>query len=471
MIGKVDPIFQGQDDPLYVSPGALGLQLVSYSQPYPDLSAEAFLRYALGMERFYWEDGRRSLTFAGFGVAANLMAWGEERFRVIQSKARALFHAAILSSPEYPLAGPRLFGGFAFRDDFAPDNTWSVFSPAHFILPHFQLAQRDDETWLTINALLSSEEHPEESLPQLREALSARYAEIQAWRGQERVSSDPPKPLQVRYPMPYTTWEQKIVHATKHMQSSDLKKVVLSRVCEIRLDKRVDADSALEYLNQHYANSYRFLFEPRPYHAFYGATPELLAEVNGDALQTMALASSIRRGTSPAEDELLVRQLLSDPKERYEHQVVVDALRRRLAAFADALEIPDAPDIYRLSNIQHLCTPIRARLLQPDGVLPVVAMLHPTPALGGSPRELAMAFIREAEPVPRGWYAAPIGCVDHRLDGVFSVAIRSAVSQEQRVWLYAGAGIVSDSLPHNEWEETALKFKPMLNALNLEIGE
>jgi menaquinone-specific isochorismate synthase len=97
----------------------------------------------------------------------------------------------------------------------------------------------------------------------------------------------------------------------------------------------------------------------------------------------------------------------------------------------------------------------------------VIAALHPTPALGGSPRELAMQLIGEYEPVPRGWYAAPVGWIDRNLNGQFGVAIRSAVAQEKRVWLYAGAGIVAESEPQKEWDETALKFKPMLNALGI----
>jgi menaquinone-specific isochorismate synthase len=91
--------------------------------------------------------------------------------------------------------------------------------------------------------------------------------------------------------------------------------------------------------------------------------------------------------------------------------------------------------------------------------------LHPTPALGGDPRDLAMQVIAEAEPVPRGWYAAPVGWIDRNLDGQFTVAIRSAVAQEKRVWMYAGAGIVAESIPQKEWDETALKFRPMLDAL------
>jgi menaquinone-specific isochorismate synthase len=444
--------------------------LVSYSQASPGILPADLLRHAQGMERFYWEDGRHSVAFAGFGVAANLMAWGDARFQEIQRKAGALFQDATLFGSDQSLAGPRLFGGLAFRDDFTPDNTWCVFSPAHFVLPHYQLTKVGDGSWLTINALLPPEENPDDSMPQLREALAARYALLKQMAEEPVEPKRKPAPVQVNYPMPYATWQQKIENATQHMGTSALNKAVLSRVCEIRFDQRVDVDGALAYLNRHYANCYRFLFEPRPFHAFYGATPELLAEVNDRSLVTMALASSIRRGATAAEDDALANQLLDDPKERYEHALVVDALKRRLAPFVEELEMPDTPAPYKLSNIQHLFTPIRAQLQQPDGVLPVVEALHPTPALGGSPRDLAMAFIREAEPVPRGWYAAPIGCVDHNLDGIFGVAIRSAVCQEQRVWLYAGAGIVADSIPEKEWEETALKFKPMLNALSLEIG-
>lgn len=461
--------FQSQDSLLGFEP-YYGGRLVSCSQASPGIKTASFIGQAIGKERFYWQDRTGSLSLAGFGVTANLMAWGENRFLTIGRKARELFQGAIIQS-ENPRVGPRLFGGFAFRNDFAPDNTWSVFSPAHFVLPHFQLTEVDGQCWLTINALVPTEERPEEILSQLFEALAARYDSLLAEQADEKAPSGRPVPTKVNYPMPYSTWEQNIRSATERMGGSAMDKVVLSRVCEIRFDRRVDVDAALAYLDEQYADCYRFLFEPRPYHAFFGATPELLADVKDDSLTTMSMASSIRRGATAAEDALLADQLLGDPKERHEHELVVNALRRRLGGFSDSLEIPEQPSVVTLSNIQHLYTPIQGRLNHPDGVLPLIEALHPTPALGGSPRRIAMEFIREAEPVPRGWYAAPIGHLDQNLDGTFGVAIRSAVSQERRVWLYAGAGIVVDSIPRKEWDETALKFKPILNALDLEIGD
>lgn len=441
--------------------------LVSYSLPAPGIAVDAFLRQALGHERFYWQNGQDEIVFAGFGVAAEIMAWGNGRFQEIERQAHALFDSAVVLNDFPPLATPRLFGGFAFRDDFTPDNTWSVFHPAHFILPHYQLVQFDGESWLTINALVPPEDDPQASLTELHAALVARRALLQEVRAPDVPHATA---VHLHYPMSSAAWAANIQTAIARMAATPLNKVVLSRVCELRFDGRVPVDGALAYLNAQYAGCFRFLFEPRPYHAFFGATPELLARVNGRDLTTMALAGSIRRGETPTADAALAQQLLNSAKDRYEHALVIESMRRRLEPLTDALSIPAAPDILRLSNIQHLHTPVNGRLRAAGGVLPLVHALHPTPALGGQPRDLAMDFIREAEPVPRGWYAAPIGWIDHRLDGEFGVAIRSAVSQQRRVWLYAGAGIVPDSQPQKEWEETALKFRPVLNALGIVNG-
>ncbi|HSM55570.1 MAG TPA: isochorismate synthase [Candidatus Sulfomarinibacteraceae bacterium] len=447
-------------------------RLVSYARPAPGISASAFLAQARGQERFFWEDVRDSIVFAGFGVAVNLLAWGQARFEHVQEQARALFSdAVLLSDTAPPLAAPRLFGGFSFRHDFTPDYAWASFHPAHFVLPHYQLVEVDGEAWLTINALLGPDEDPADALPELQEALDARYEVL---RGAAEVHSEPGarqlshgEPLSVRYPLSYEAWAAQIAEAKRRFESTPLKKVVLSRVCELRFGQQVGVDGALRFLNEHYADSYRFLFEPRPYHAFFGATPELLVKVQGATLTSMALAGSIGRSADGREDEALGQQLLNSEKDRYEHQVVVMSLLERLAPLTSQLEISPQPGVYKLRNIQHLFTPVRGTLLQPEGILPLVRELHPTPALGGSPRRLAMDFIREAEPVPRGWYAAPLGWIDYQLNGAFAVAIRSAVSEQRRVWMYAGSGIVADSDAQKEWEETEWKFRPMLEALGV----
>jgi menaquinone-specific isochorismate synthase len=351
-----------------------------------------------------------------------------------------------------------------------PDNTWANFHPAHFVLPHYQLLAHGRDAWLTINAQIPAEEDPAELIPALREALAEKAEELQGSRGageQGRGSALRTQNSALSYPMSEGQWAELVGQATAAIQAGQFQKVVLSRLAELRLEKPVDVVQALAYLDAQYPECYRFLFEPRPHHAFYGATPELLTRVVGTAVETMGLAGSARRGNTPGEDKGLAMDLMSSVKDRHEHQLVVESIQRRLAPLTTELDVPARPKIYTLSNIHHLHTPIQGTLAEASGVLPVVAVLHPTPALGGTPREAAMQFIQATEPVSRGWYAAPVGWIDHQLDGVFGVAIRSAVAQENKVWAYAGAGIVAQSVAEQEWQETQVKFRPMFNALGV----
>lgn len=436
-------------------------RLVSYSQLAPGVEPAHFLRQAQGVERFYWEHD--DTVYAGFGIAAEFTAWGDDRIQSIREKAADLFRDVLLLNTDECAARPRLFGGFSFRPDVVTENTWAAFAPAYFVLPHYQLTQVDGETWLTINVQVADGESLDPD--DMRAALEARCETLL------EGDDDAPREnhlVEIDYPLSYEAWSDIITDATARMKAGELQKAVLARVCELRFAQRVDVDSALDTLRQKYAGCYLFLFEPSPYLAFYGATPELLVDVQGDAIETMALAGSIRRGATAAEDEALADELLTDPKNRYEHALVADAIRERLVPYTDLLDIPAEPGIKRLKNIQHLYTPVQGTLKSASGVLPLVEVLHPTPAMGGVPQAVAMDYIVRAEPVPRGWYASPVGWIDHNLDGAFAVAIRSAISQNERVWLYAGAGIVADSTPLKEWDETALKFKPMLDALGAE---
>lgn len=450
------------DSTAYKSIPAKYGRLVSTSISCPNVTLAQFLQAARGDARFYWESNNDNVAFAGMGSALELLAYGAERFTTIQHRAMELFADAIVQTQE-PLAAPRLFGGFSFRDDFVPDVAWSDFTPAHFVLPHYQLVRVGDATWLTINAHIPYGESPAGLLPELREALQAKADELQAL---DTLSSPILSATKITYPMPYADWENIITDATTRMKNGELNKVVLSRVAEVRFAEQILIDNALNFLTEKYPDTYRFLFEPRPYHAFYGATPELLADVQRTKIRTMALAGSIQRGATPEEDKHYAETLMDSDKDRYEHQLVIDGILTRLEDKTKSIEVGQT-GIMTLNNIQHIYTPIEASLKSADGIVPIVEVMHPTPALGGDPKDIAMQLIGDYEPVPRGWYAAPVGWIDRNLDGQFAVAIRSAVAQEKRVWLYAGAGIVKDSDPQKEWDETGLKFTPMLDALGI----
>ncbi len=437
-------------------------RLLSCSLPCSGISFEDFLASADGQARFFWESRNNHLAFAGMGAAVELMAWGSGRYRKIIRDARQLYTQARIADSAPAGTGPRLFGGFSFRSDFTPDNTWSIYAPAHFVLPHYQLVNLKGETWLTINTQIPMEDDPEALVSDLHAALREKISQLQADSG--GTTSELQAPLQsVRYPMSFDMWRAMIQHATARIQAGEMNKVVLARAAELRFEQRLRLLPILNHLSQHYGNCTRFLFEPRSRYAFYGASPELLASARGKRIETMSLAGSSERGSSGEEDLRLGKALLRSHKNRQEQLIVSDKIRDRLLPLTDRLEIAP-PGLLKLKHIQHLHSPIRGRLRRATGILPLVETLHPTPALGGDPRADAMRLIRELEPIPRGWYGAPVGWIDAKLDGDFAVAIRSAVAQESRAWIYAGAGIVRDSQPEAEWEETALKFRPMLDA-------
>ena len=182
-------------------------------------------------------------------------------------------------------------------------------------------------------------------------------------------------------------------------------------------------------------------------------------------LTTEALAGSIRRGATASEDAALSAALFRSEKDRREHEIVLQSITRRLEPLGIRLEFPKTPALRRLANVQHLHTPVRADL--PSGVrlLDALARLHPTPAVGGTPREAAVARIRELEAFPRGLYAGALGWIDARGNGEFFVGLRSALIDGPRARLYAGAGIVAGSWPEKEFAETELKFRAMQEAL------
>ncbi len=454
-------------------------RLVSASRQITGVPAVQFLHAAEGQERFFWRDGRQDIAFAGMGVAAHMIGYGAGRIPAIQRQASLLFSHAEAgpvsgADGESTLAEPRLFGGFAFRENFVPDITWTGFHPAHFILPHFQLVTQGDQSWLTINALLPAEEKASDNLPLLEEALEIRIQSLYGLNEQldggltepdSSGGSEPCREAEIDYPLPFSEWSKMIGTARRTFAATPLRKVVLSRIAQLRAQQPFDILRALTRLCALYPACYTFLFEPQPGNGFLGSTPELLVQVRGKELETMALAGSIQRGASAAEDAALAGALMASAKDRHEHGLVVDALRSCLLPLTERLDMADEPTVLSLRNIQHLHTPVKGRLWRQEGVLPLVKALHPTPAMGGTPRDLALDFIQSHEPTLRGWYAAPVGWIDRNMDGAFAVAIRSAVVQKERAWAYAGAGITRDSLPRAEWEETEWKFQPIVTSL------
>lgn len=199
-----------------------------------------------------------------------------------------------------------------------------------------------------------------------------------------------------------------------------------------------------------------------------GATPELLLRKRGAELLSHPLAGSARRSADAAEDEHAAQALLASTKDHDEHRHVVEAIVDGLSPYCSHIDAQSRPVLHATASMWHLGTRIHATLKDPQTpAAELLAQLHPTPAVCGTPRMAALQRIRELEPVPRGFYAGAVGWLDAQGDGDWYVAIRCARMQGTQLRLYAGAGIVADSLPEAEVAETAAKFATLLNALGV----
>ena len=437
--------------------GTAGRKSVSVRSCPLDSTAAFALLDAFDRPRFAWAS-ESTVTVAG-GSAATITADGPQRFDAVRENVKLLFDR-LETVPETPYeARPRLFGGFAFTDthrDPGDGSPWEGYPGAWFTLPAVQLTVTPSGSWLTTAAAGHASEETAKS-------------RLELWRDRAGTVSDPaeqgtPGVLSRRYAPPLSDWQREIAEATTKIEAGTLRKVVLAQALTTELERPVDVPGILARLEDSYPDCFRFLFEPENGGAFFGATPERLVSVRGETVETEALAGSIGRGETAEEDEWLATQLLESGKNNHEHDIVVDTIREQLEPLTSAVETGERT-IRKLANVQHLQTPIHATLSKDRHVLDLVEALHPTPAVGGLPPELALQTISETEVFDRGWYAAPVGWIDADGNGTFAVAIRSALAREKTATLFAGAGIVADSDPDEEWDELQLKYRPILDEL------
>lgn len=255
-------------------------------------------------------------------------------------------------------------------------------------------------------------------------------------------------------------WVTRMTPVLTTLQNDSTKaKVVLGMQTHLELDGPLALDAILDDLEQQQPHSYHMVIK-REQEVFVSATPERIVRMQGTQFETAAVAGSIRRGVTEAEDAALADDLWRDKKNRHEHDIVVQTIVERLQDMHD-LTYAAVPEILKTPQIQHLYTPITGRLDATMTVLDLVQRLHPTPALGGMPQAWAQAVIAEDEAEPRGLFAAPIGYQYPDGSGEFVVGIRSMYANAKALTLFAGAGILPDSDLAQEAAEIQLKMTPM----------
>ncbi|TCK23850.1 isochorismate synthase [Ancylobacter aquaticus] len=250
-----------------------------------------------------------------------------------------------------------------------------------------------------------------------------------------------------------------------------LRKIVLSRSLKITADRPLDATALLRALARDESVVAFCVPLPSPGapRALVGATPERLVSKRGMAVTSHPLAGSSRRARDAGADRAAAQALLGSEKDRREHREVVEAILDQLAPHCAELAAPSEPELTSTASMWHLGTPIAGRLRDDSlSALDLALLLHPTPAVCGTPRLPAARAIAELEGYERGFYAGAVGWCDASGDGDWHVAIRCAELAGREARLYAGAGIVAGSDPAAEGEETSAKFAALLTALGID---
>ena len=448
----------------------------------------------------FWAQPSEHRALVGVGAATTIETTGSMRCATAATAWRALLHVAVVSyastpplvQPENPqreyrearsstrrvsqsaqptaekTGGPILLGGFSFDPLRPGTELWHGFSDGLLILPRLLLHCNGDQYTLTVNLMVQASDESERRLDEMTTLLQHLLAAMEyvGELPQETLPEVSRTPLTAHDMLPAEEWKALVAKTARLIRRGVYEKVVLARGVEVtRADEPFEIGVTLQRLRTNYPGAYIFAIQRGPRY-FVGATPERLVRAEDGQLQAMALAGSTPRGATEEEDARLGTELLQSEKNKIEHAIVVSTIRNALAQACSKVWVADTPHLRRLKNIQHLETAIFGEMLPGRCVLEAIEGLFPTPAVGGVPRESALAFIRAEEQLDRGWYAGAIGCIDASGNGEFAVALRSALIDGEKATLFGGCGIVGDSNPESEYAESCWKLQVMLRGLS-----
>jgi menaquinone-specific isochorismate synthase len=376
-----------------------------------------------------WVQGGEGLV--GWGETARFALTGPGRFAEAQTWWDELVaRSSVTDEVRLPGTGLVAFGSFAFD----PATGSSV-----LVVPEVVVGHRDGTWWRTT---IGTPAEREPRRTPARAPSSVVFSDAEVTGGQ---------------------WMSTVEQAVARIGAGDLEKVVLARALDARADEPVDLRWPLARLAEDYPGCWAFAVD-----GLLGATPEMLVRLERGVATSRVLAGTLRRTGDVNEDSRRGAALGRSIKDVEEHGYGVRSVVDALALHCSDVEVPSAPFVLELRNVMHLATDVRGVVADGATSLQLVASLHPSAAVCGSPTEVALEVIREIEGLDRGRYAGPVGWLDAAGDGEWGIALRCAQADPQdarRLRLYAGCGIVAGSQPLHELAESNAKLVPMRDAL------
>jgi menaquinone-specific isochorismate synthase len=393
---------------------------------------------------------REGEGIVGWGRVASCLTAGTERFAVAEQWwAEVCAAAAVRDEVALPGTGLLAFGSFTF----APDSA----DASRLVVPEVVVGRRDGRVWLTTVAP-EGVEPPQPTLG-----------------GAERVRAGTGPTTFVDGSVSSAQWPSVISSAVEHIEAGRVDKVVLARDVLARSHGPVDLQRVLQRLTQRYAATWTFAVD-----GLVGATPEMLVRLLDGRARSRVLAGTVRRDSEPAplvteahpelaephpSDPRL--RLISSDKDLEEHAFAVRSVAEALAPHCRDLQVPEEPFVLELPDVYHLASDLSGPAVDGATSLRLVAALHPSAAVCGTPAAEASRLIAELEQMDRGRYAGPVGWIDADGEGDWGIALRCGELLEdgRTMRLFAGGGIVAASDPRSELAETDVKLAAMRHAL------
>ena len=418
-------------------------RIVRLTSPVPQVDLLAWLQKQPEPNKVFWSDRKHAFAVAGIGSASTKTGRSARGIDALFEEMRS----ELLPAHD----DLRYYGGFRFDLGPVGESKWAPFGTYHFVVPQFELGVKRDDPYLACNILL-----PDTALdPALTDRLLRRLEGMEL--SGMPYEAEIPEDIGRSDTPDLRNWCASVRDLLDAFETGSLEKVVLARETNFALSGEADPVDLLQVLMANTAYSYHFLFQPEAGSGFIGASPERLYKREGAFLESEALAGTRPRGPSPREDARLGEELITSDKERQEHRYVLDSIRELFEDRCESVRGGHEVELLMLRHCQHLLTRIDGTLRSTDCDAELLSGFHPTPAVGGIPRDEALERIRTVEPFERGWYTGPVGWVGYDATE-FAVAIRSALVRGSQLFVYAGAGIVPGSKPQDEWDEIENKI-------------
>ena len=414
---------------------------------------------------FYLERPVDDSSILAYGCVASATFSGQDRFQSVKSFADSCLKkiSCYPNDSEYEFYGPHFFNAFAFEDNLSEEEG---FAPATTFLPKWHVFSDSGKYGLVLNIEVD-EDSDTDTLFDRIENEYINFLFFNYEEGKQNIADfNEQKDAKISGEVcSRSSFEEAVTGALSEINNRNYQKIVLAQKLVLKNDCSVKGIQYLDRLRERFSACYIFSFSDRGERSFIGASPEMLLQVKNSILMTEAIAGSSSRGRKAIEDARLGSGLLASDKNLREHNLVKESILRRLNVLGINGIADENPRLLALANVQHLQTKISAFMDENVHFLDVASELHPTPAVGGQPREKAVPRINQLEGFERGLYSGLIGWFNGQNEGKMIVGIRSAQFDNKTIKIYAGAGIVSGSQVDIEKEEILLKQSAMLSLL------